>query len=627
MTVAYFTGFETGSSSEISALGAGASIQGTTVRSGAYALKAATSQSTIASGLFSSTQTVFRFYLQVPAIPAADTIFFRTLPSSGRLELDLTNGGNIKVSDPGGGLGLSTTTGTAVISAGVWYRIEVAIDLAAGGIIRVWVDGTLDIDTTHTSNKTANPNSGLLLFGAASPNEYFFDDIRIDTGTLTAIGAGAVILRQPITGGSPTYDAWSKSSGTDAGALWDNTPFGTTDFCSTATASAAQTAIVASFASTQAGHGSETLGSGDTINAAKIALVGKTSNATTDGADSIRRRVGGSDTDVAITAYTAFDLYRDTGIITGLTFSDLTSASTEIGTVKTATGSRTHTVEDVWLMIDYTAAPLGVGFVLAGNLSATGTVAAAASAAIAGAGSINASAFILVAAVAALGGEGSLAAEGIRIGQGGQLGFATIAGTVSLAATAKLLAQASAGLPGVSGLAADAAHTPDGSMAVAGIGSLSIAEVMIAQAAAAFAGTGALTTDPTPVRLAAAALAGVGTLSANATVVVPNGGNVAFGGSGSLAVTGRMIKVGFAALAGEGSMIVAITRQVSQARASLAGDGTLTLNPTHVPSTMTIRRVGGIPAAIVARQSGGTSSGGTDRKASGTPGTAEDRRP
>lgn len=372
MTIAYFTGFETAGATEISTLAAGASIQGTTVRTGGYALKQAATLSTITTGAFSSTQTVFRFYFRVPTLPGADTIFFRTLPSTSRFEVDLTSGGNVKAIDTAGLLGFSTATGTAVLAINTWYRIEVAVDLAASGVIKVWVDGVLDISTTHTTDKTANPTVGMIVVGAANPNEYFFDDIRIDTGTLTAIGAGQCIARQPITGGTPTYDTWTKSSGTDAGALWDNTPFDTTDFCSSATAANAQTAVLSSFGSTQSGHGTETLGSGDTINASKIALVGKTSSITTDGADSIRRRVAAADTDVAVAVYSVSDDYRDTGIITGLTYTNLTAASTEMGAVH-GTGVRTHTVEDMWWMIDYTPVAVVGGVAVQGfQIAASG---------------------------------------------------------------------------------------------------------------------------------------------------------------------------------------------------------------------------------------------------------------
>ncbi len=359
MTITYLSGFETGDAGElIGGLGAGASIQGTTVRTGAYALKQAGTISSTGTLTSSPTQYCIRCYLQVPALPGADQLIVKdTRTGTARLTLNLTSAGKMKVADAGASLGLTATTGTAVLSINTWYRIEMACDLAANGVVKVWVDGTLDINTTHTSDLSASPMTATQFQGAANPNEYFFDDIRIDTGTTTPPGAGRIIARQGATG-APNADAWTKTGLATSALCWSETPLSATNNCNTATASAAQTMLLASFGATQAGHGPEFIDSADTINAQKIGLVGKTSNATTDGADSIRRRVGGVNTDVAISAFTTADLWREAAIITSLTFANLTDGTTEIGVLKTATGTRTHTVEDMWMMLDYTPVPV-----------------------------------------------------------------------------------------------------------------------------------------------------------------------------------------------------------------------------------------------------------------------------
>ncbi len=359
MAISYIAGLETGDAGELNALGSGASIVTTPVRSGAYAIKQAASRSplTIAFGVVS--QSVIRTYFQFSAIPGSDVNILAELVSgpTNRLLVIMDSTGAIGVIDSAATLGLTRTIGTfGVLTTNQWYRIEAAIDLAASGVVKVWIDGTLSVNTTHTNNVAATGTVGWAVYGGGSGN-WYHDDMRIDTATLTPPGDGRVIARQPITGGTPSGgDAWTKSSGTDAGALWDNTPFDVTDFLSTATASISQCAVLASFATTQTGHGTDTLGASDTINASKLACVGKTSSATSDGADSIRRRVGGVNSDVGITAFTTSNLYRNISPITGITYANLTGGTTEIGIVKTAVGSRTHTVEDVWWIIDYTPA-------------------------------------------------------------------------------------------------------------------------------------------------------------------------------------------------------------------------------------------------------------------------------
>lgn len=351
--VAYFSGAESGDTSELSTTGAGSSAQTSTVKTGAYAFKVAGTACVLKSGL-SVTQSVIRAYIQ-PTSAAAD-VFIEGTPTN-RAILTVTAALKLQLHDGGSTLGLASTTGTTVLTAGVWYLIEMALDLAAGGVVKAWINGNLELNLTHTNDVSATPTERYKITGAANPNEYFFDDIRFDTGGVTEIGRGQCIARQGTTG-SPTNDAWTKNGAATAALCWSNTPFSTSTNCSTATASAAQTMFIAGFNATQSGHGSEVLGSTDTINATKIGLVGKTSNATTDGADSIRRRVGGVNTDQAITAFTTSDAYRE--ILATLTYANLTNGTTEIGVVKTATGSRTHTVEDMWIMIDYTPFPFVV---------------------------------------------------------------------------------------------------------------------------------------------------------------------------------------------------------------------------------------------------------------------------
>ena len=344
-SVFFFSGLETGDGGEFLSLGTGASVQTGTVRTGGYALKNADTQASQLFNTLAATQTVLRFYLQVPAIPGSATLVaYENGGTAARLFINLNTTATLQVGDFGSSLGLVTINGTAVLSTGVWYRIELAYDLAAGGVVKVWVDGVLDINTTHSSNVSATTTKEYDLSGGTSPNEYFFDDIRVDQGGLTPVGAGQTIARQGKTG-TPTYDTWTKNGAATAALCWSNTPFSAGTNCTKAT-SGAQTMLVGAFSASGSGtEGAQTIGASDTINACKTAIVGKTALAS---AGTIRRRIGGVDTDTAISLTTS-DKYFDDGIWTTTT-ANLDTA--EIGAV--AGTVNLDTVEDCWLIVDYT---------------------------------------------------------------------------------------------------------------------------------------------------------------------------------------------------------------------------------------------------------------------------------
>lgn len=348
-TVQYFIGFETGSTSEINAVGSGGSIQSTTVRSGAYALSSNVNSSNVLTAALSATQWVCRVYCNF-SNPTQQTTWFKAAQTNGAtatLNIAITAAAKLQVIDANAIMGFSTVTGTRALVAGTWYRIEAVVDQAAGGVIKVYIDGVLEINTTHSADTTAGPTTRISLLGNTTCVAAF-DDVRFDAGGLSLIGAGHCVARQPVTGGTPTYDQWTKSSGSDAGALWNETPFGTTNNCSDSTSGHAQTAVIARFSTVQSGHGQQVITSRDTVNAAKAAIVFKRA---TSGSPSIRRRVNGTDTDTVVAGATT-DAYKDDGIWT-TTVANLDLL--EAGMVKAADANLT-TVEDVWVIVDYTPA-------------------------------------------------------------------------------------------------------------------------------------------------------------------------------------------------------------------------------------------------------------------------------
>lgn len=343
-TVAYFTGFETGDASEVVNIGT-SSIQGTNVRSGAYSLKQ-TGSGTILVSTLSATKTVIRAWVKITSLPGSEQYLIAEVSTgTTRARLLIETDGTLKVDDASGTMGLSTTAGTHAIATSTWTMVEFAVDLAGGGVVKAWVNGIADISTTHSSNVSGAPTTEYDIVGMDNPNQFYFDDIRIDQGGTAAIGNGKTVARQG-KAGTPTYDTWTKNGDTTAALCWSETPFATGKNCSSTTSAAAQTMLVEKFSITQSGHGSDVIGSGYTINACKTALIAKRSSS---GSPSIRRRVGGADTDTAKTM-TASDVYYDDGIWTTTTAN---LDSMEAGMVKAADTNST-TVEDVWVMVEYT---------------------------------------------------------------------------------------------------------------------------------------------------------------------------------------------------------------------------------------------------------------------------------
>lgn len=352
MTIFYWTGFETGDASELPVLGSGASVQATTVRTGGYALKQDnTAGQTVFTNTISTTKAVARVYFRFD--------FSTPAGSPGRLiSFDLTVSGNpplvmldatrkLVVSDSVG----VTTTGSTVLAINTWYRIELIVDLSVpNGVLKVLLNGATEINTTDSSGNT-DTIVQVRLIGDTAGNQYW-DDVRIDTATLTAIGAGMCIARQGIAG-TPTYDAWTKNGAATAALCWSETPYATGKNCSDNVLNDAQTMVVDlfTFDPGRTVEGVQGLNTGDTINAVKVALIAKTAVA---GNITVRRRVGGADTDATV-ALTTSDAYYQTAFFTD-TVANLNAY--EIG-VKDLLIATTETVEDMWMMVEF----VGTGIV------------------------------------------------------------------------------------------------------------------------------------------------------------------------------------------------------------------------------------------------------------------------
>lgn len=350
----YMNGFETGDFSECGGSGVGGSVVtsggGDQVRTGAYSCKCASGAGAYresTTGLNISSGFLRTYIYSTATSGKATFILGFGTSSDGRLiELKTRTDGKFDYVNETSGSTVVVGTGTTVLPLNQWVLLELKAVISAGsGIIEAKINGTVDGSFTGlTTDGLGNIDRGI--WGPADNDTaatYYFDDIAIDDTSYP--GAGQIIARQGKTG-TPTYDAWTKNGAATATLCWSDTPFSAATNCSDAILSDAQTMLVAPFSATQTGHGTEVIGTTDTVNACKVALIAKESTA---GTMKIRRRVNSTDTDTAINTTTS-DAYYDDGIWT-TTVANLDLL--EAGAVSQS-GSLTTTVEDVWAMVDYT---------------------------------------------------------------------------------------------------------------------------------------------------------------------------------------------------------------------------------------------------------------------------------
>ena len=361
MARVWHCGFETGTLNHETAgtLGGTPVIQTTRVRSGIYAFQCSqpTNQHRQSKIGLNLTTCYYRVYFWTAAFSTGSYTQIGGLSNSSDLSIltvrvtgsGISPAGRIQLYNSSSGSDVLLGTSSAVLNLNAWNLLEFKVVIGAGsGIMESKINGTIaQTFTGLTTNGRGNIDR--MTFGTPAgtyQSNIFYDDIAIDDAAYC--GDSQIIARSPING-SPTYNSWTKSTGSQAAAVWNDTPFSATDFCSSSTSGAAQTAIMEDFSITQTGHGSETIGSGATINACKVAIVAKAAVPTMP-AD-IRRRINGADNDSAITITSTSDLYYETPVFT------TTPANLDIAEVGVVHGANTnlYTVEDVWLLVEFSA--------------------------------------------------------------------------------------------------------------------------------------------------------------------------------------------------------------------------------------------------------------------------------
>jgi len=353
--VLWFSGFESGDASEWPTASGGFGITtGGAVRSGAYAgtgnpgafvvSSAGFNQSTLGVrtslfhvGTWSGNQNL----VQVFDAALAHNLILR-ITSANKLAWALNDGANI-------------ATGSTTIADSTILLLDILfVRSATVGGVQVKINGVVEFtslgtDTSSLTNIDMMAVGTTLSPGSSPAASDAFDDVMACGGAYCP--SGRTIARQG-TSGTPTYTSWTKTGTCSGGNIedcWSATPFSTAAAATSIIASDAQTMLVATFGSTQSGHGSEVIAAGSTINACKTVLIATT--AVSSGIN-IRRIIGGATTDTAKTLTTSDALYDD-GIWT-TTSAILRTSTNEIGAVH-GTGVNLDTVEDAWLMCDFGA--------------------------------------------------------------------------------------------------------------------------------------------------------------------------------------------------------------------------------------------------------------------------------
>ena len=215
ITPVWITGFEYGLAAPVTSglglfntvtNGAEISIQGTTKRSGDYALRVhPTSSTTTAVGKLlagSPTYCVGRFYVNWATLPSAYTAIAYIAKSAGTLLIGYSQSSNAIVAKVGDG---TTIVGpTPVVNT--WYRIDFRMYVGGTTWTVDWaVDGANQTQAVWTSQTATDLNTKNILFGNGdgATQDAYFDDIAVSvTSGDYPIGAGSVVGLRPNADGS-----------------------------------------------------------------------------------------------------------------------------------------------------------------------------------------------------------------------------------------------------------------------------------------------------------------------------------------------------------------------------------------------------------------------------------------
>ena len=358
----YIAGFELSNiPEEMQALGANFATQNTVVRSGAKAAEATlpAATTTRAWDTIADNEKFGRIAVNfdVTSNPTANS--WASLISLGNSSgTSLCGGVAVNVSTTGAlslqlwrkGTGSGLVGPAYPINENQWYVIEFrCFRNATSGELEFKVNGTL---TGSWVGDTGGTNPTSYLFNQSDKSfttgglKIYFDDFAASYGWP---GQGKVISRGPASG-TPSYNQWTKSSGTSAAALLNDEPFNSSTYIVSAGANHRQNVNVASFYAAQAGRGSDYMKTTDRFNLCFAYGMGKKAGT---GAQTYEMNLiwpgGNVSTDQAPGT-------TDSWLVSNAWYPPIGSgANMELGFAKWGAAGNEFTVYDVMLNCDFTS--------------------------------------------------------------------------------------------------------------------------------------------------------------------------------------------------------------------------------------------------------------------------------
>lgn len=361
MANTYFTGFESGNSGECQATAGTFSVQGSVTAGAwsAYALRvnpsgAGTGSVRVgaltAGGAFTnptSAKSFLRAKFRVDTLPASADEDMLWDGGLALWNLRLNSAGNLVVYDPGNP-GTPAATGTAVLSAGVWYRVEAKVDVSdtVNVVWEVKVDGTADVSGSYANGGTAVAGwrLGKVLNSNGNSVDYYYDDVSYSDSAYP--GDGRCKIMVPAANGS--YASGTPAGSAPAASLWQSVKEVPHD-SDTTVINAIGNGNACTFTLTASGASS-----GDTINGVKgVAFIRR--DGATNGNMKLRVRSSSTDSDttgLATTAsYQTCQKLLDTDPGSGSAWTQSSVDAAEVGVVENSANA--DRVTATYLMVDY----------------------------------------------------------------------------------------------------------------------------------------------------------------------------------------------------------------------------------------------------------------------------------
>ena len=243
MAIINLSGAETGDFAECSGSAGTVSVQGTVKRTGSYAYRANPTGDTNSYWYFQTYDQYgrhndgvkyaavwVRFYLRIDTAPSSGTegIVFRLGLTQIAVRL-VNDGGSLKLRlyDSAGSL---LGTGSAVLTTGTWYRVEVAWAKGEDAAYELRIDGNTQVSGSGNLGTTdaAAFYFGRLFVTGATTTDLYIDDICIRDDTWP--GAGEIKMLSP--SGAGAASDWSASAGNAFECVDELSPNGDDDYIS-----------------------------------------------------------------------------------------------------------------------------------------------------------------------------------------------------------------------------------------------------------------------------------------------------------------------------------------------------------------------------------------------------------